>query len=155
MIGNRHHRRKAARERVEAMIVRHAPAHLVLFILLTAIALAVQILVVQTHIHIPQAAGRSASVSIMTVAQNLIAGAAAEAADPRTNLARDKYPINEDPSNCPLCQEVAHSGQFLQSAASLAHIPFWFSVHFVPVSEALPSFLAISHSWQGRAPPRD
>src|SRR5215217_800711 len=43
MIGNRHHKRKAARECAEAAIVRHAPAHLVLFILLTAIALAVQI----------------------------------------------------------------------------------------------------------------
>jgi hypothetical protein len=118
------------------------------------IALAVQILVVQTHIHIPQATGRSASVSIVTVAHTLISGATSEAADQQANVPRDKYPINEDPSNCPLCQEIAHSGQFVQSAAVLAHVPAWVSVHLIVFSDLLPSLYAVSHSWQGRAPPQ-
>jgi hypothetical protein len=66
---------------------------------------------------------------------------------------RDKYPINEDPSNCPLCQEIAHSGQFVQSAALLAALPFAANVHFIVFNEALPSFFAVSHIWRGRAPP--
>jgi hypothetical protein len=123
-------------------------------VLIAIIALAIQILVVQAHIHIPQSAGRSASVSIMTVAQVLISGAVSEAADQQANFPRDKYPINEDPSNCPLCQEIAHSGQFVQSAAVLAHVPAWLSVHFIVFSDVLPSLFAVSHSWQGRAPPQ-
>jgi hypothetical protein len=76
-------------------------------------------------------------------------------ADRQADLPRDKYPINEDPSNCPLCQEMAHSGQFVQSAAVLAHVPVWISIHFIPVGETLPSLLTVSHSWQGRAPPQN
>ena len=135
-------------------MVRHS-LRPTLFIFLAVIALAVQILVVQTHIHIPQGVGRSASVSIMTVAKALIAGPAAATVDQSANLPRDKYPINEDPSNCPLCQEIAHSGQFVQSAAVLAHLPVWVSVHFIEFREALPSYFTVSHSWQGRAPPQN
>ena len=126
----------------------------ILFVLLAIVAMAIQILVVQAHIHIPQAAGRSASVSIVTVAKTLIAGPAVEAADQQSSVPRDKYPINEDPSNCPLCQEIAHSGQFVQSAAVLAYVPVWISVHFIVFSETLPSLFTVSHSWQGRAPPQ-
>ena len=126
-----------------------------LFVLMAIVAIAIQILVVQTHIHIPQAAGRSASFSLGTVTQTLIAGPAAESSDQQTSLPRDKYPINEDPSNCPLCQEIAHSGQFVQSAAALAYVPAWISVHFIVFTEALPSFFTVSHSWQGRAPPQN
>jgi hypothetical protein len=135
-------------------MVRHS-LRPTLFIFLAVIALAVQILVVQTHIHIPQAVGRSASVSIMTVAKALIAGPAAATVDQSANLPRDKYPINEDPSNCPLCQEIAHSGQFVQSAAVLAHLPVWVSVHFIEFREALPSLFTVSHNWQSRAPPQN
>jgi hypothetical protein len=122
---------------------------------MAVVGLVIQILVVQTHIHIPQGAGRSASVSIVTVAQTLIARPAVEVADQQANAPRDKYPISEDPSNCPLCQEIAHSGQFVQSAAALAYVPVWISVHFIVFSEAVPSLFTVSHSWQGRAPPQD
>lgn len=127
----------------------------VLFVLLAVVSLAIQILVVQTHIHIPQATGRSSSVSIMTVAQTLMTRSAERAVDSQAGLPRDKYPINEDPSNCPLCQEIAHSGQFVQSAAVLVYLPVWVSVHFIVFREALPSFFTVSHSWRGRAPPQD
>ena len=92
---------------------------------------------------------------MMTVAQTLLAGPTAEATDQQANLPRDKYPINEDPSNCPLCQEIAHSGQFVQNAAILAYVPAWVSVHFIVFSDVLPSLFVASHSWQGRAPPQN
>jgi hypothetical protein len=155
MIENRHSRRKAVRECARATAVGHQSLPRALSVLMAVVALVIQILVVQTHIHIPQVSGRSASVSIVTVAQTLMAGSAAEVADQQANLPRDKYPINEDPSNCPLCQEIAHSGQFVQSAAALAYVPAWISVHFIVFSETLPSLFTVSHNWQGRAPPQN
>jgi hypothetical protein len=154
MITNRHNRRNAVREPAQAMIVRQPPLPRMLCVLLAVVALMIQILVVQTHIHIPQTAGRLQTVSITTLAQALVSGAAVQIADDTATAPRDKYPINEDPSNCPLCQEIAHSGQFVHSVAALAAVPAFVSVHFIVFSEALPSLFAVSHSWRGRAPPR-
>ena len=130
-----------------------------LVMMLGLLALAVQSFVVQTHIHIPQSAGRSQSVSLITLAAAAVAdrvvaertGVVSDLSAPA--IPRDKYPINEDPSNCPLCQEISHSGQFVQSAAFVAALPFSINVHFIVFDEALPSFFAVSHIWQGRAPP--
>lgn len=151
MIENRHSRRKALRVRATVTTLRHPS---MLFGLLAIVALLVQILVVQTHIHIPQTAGRPQTVSVTTLAKVLVSGVAVQTVDDRANAPRDKYPINEDPSNCPLCQEIAHSGQFVQSVAALAALPAFVSVHFVVFSEASPSLFAVSHIWRGRAPPR-
>jgi hypothetical protein len=154
MIENRHSRRKAVRKPAQAVIVRQPPLPRMLFVLLAVVALMIQILVVQTHIHIPQTAGRLQTVSITTLAQALVSGAAVQIADDTATAPRDKYPINEDPSNCPLCQEIAHSGQFVHSVAALAAVPAFVSVHFIVFSEVLPSLFSVSHSWRGRAPPR-
>ena len=141
-------------ESAQAMIVRQPPLPRMLFVLLAVVALMIQILVVQTHIHIPQTAGRLQTVSITTLAHSLVSGATVQIVDDTTTAPRDKYPINEDPSNCPLCQEIAHSGQFVHSVAALAALPAFVSVHFIVFSETLPSLFAVSHSWRGRAPPR-
>ncbi|HEY4265992.1 MAG TPA: hypothetical protein VGM72_11790 [Micropepsaceae bacterium] len=154
MIQNRRMRRMEVRERASATIMRRPSLPRAAFVFLALAALAIQLFVVQTHIHIPQAQGRSESVSIVTLAKTLIAGPQDQGAGQQANLPRDKYPINEDPSNCPLCQELVHSGQFVQSVAVLSHISFWVSVHFIPLSEALPRLFIVSHSWQGRAPPQ-
>ena len=152
---NRYTRRSVARERARAVIAREPPRSRISFLLLALLALTIQSLVVQTHIHIPQTAGLPQTVSVTTtLAQSLVSSASVQTADDRVNAPRDKYPINEDPSNCPLCQEIAHSGQFVHSVAALAALPAFVSVHFVVFSEALPSLFAVSHSWRGRAPPR-
>jgi hypothetical protein len=114
-----------------------------------------QTLVVQTHIHIPQAAGKSQSISLLALAATALTETRHAAGDVcTTGVHRDRYPINEDPSNCPLCQEVAHSGQFVQSVAVLASLPVSVSVSFIVFDQVLPSFCTVSHIWQGRAPPR-
>ena len=151
---NRYARRRIASERSRAVMAGEAHHARIYVLLLALLALTIQSLVVQTHIHIPQAAGLPQTVSVTTLAQTLVSGAPVQTADDRVNAPRDKYPINEDPSNCPLCQEVAHSGQFVHSVAALAALPAFVSVHFVVFSEALPSLFAVSHSWRGRAPPR-
>ncbi len=127
------------------------PLHFVV-LMIGLLALAVQSFVVQTHIHIPQGAGRAQTVSLVTLAATVVSDASGIKSDAPA-APRDRYPINEDPSNCPLCQEVAHSGQFMQSAAVLAMLPFAVSVNFIIFDKALPSFFAVSHIWRGRAPP--
>lgn len=151
---NRYSRRRIARVRSHAISAGQTPHARIYFLLLALLALTIQILVVQTHIHIPQTAGRLQTVSVTTLAQTLVSGASVQTVDDRANAPRDKYPINEDPTNCPLCQEIAHSGQFVHSVAALAALPAFVSVHLIVFSEALPSLFAVSHSWRGRAPPR-
>jgi len=151
MTENRHIKRSIARERVRAAAAPASPARwLVAFIGL--LALAIQSFVVQAHIHLPQGGIQTASLAAPAknvATQSILLAAGRTAATPG-----DKYPIGGDPPSCPLCQAVAHSGQFLQSTAALAAIPSSVSVHFIIFSEALPSFFAVSHSWQGRAPPQ-
>lgn len=154
MTENRHSRRsieRGARERAIALPRPSLPQVLIIF--LGLLALAVQSFVVQTHIHIPQVHGRAQTVSLITLAAAAVADKGPMTADASSPAPHDKYPINEDPSNCPLCQEIAHSGQYVTSAAALAALPFSVTINFVVFNEALPSFLAASHIWQGRAPP--
>jgi hypothetical protein len=125
-----------------------------LTILLAFLALTIQSLVVQTHLHIPQTGGRVQTVSLMTLAAAALSDKPHAAGDMCTeSTPLDRYPIKEDPSNCPLCQEIAHSGQFVASTSVLVALPFSVTVNFIVFDEALPSFLAVSHIWQGRAPP--
>jgi hypothetical protein len=144
-----------ARGRARA-VSRLSPGASHLFtILLAFLALTIQNLIVQTHIHIPQSGGRVQTVSLMTLAAAALSDKPHAAGDICTeSTPRDRYPIEEDPSNCPLCQEVAHSGQFVLSAAVLALLPVAVTVNFVVFDEALPSFFTVSHIWQGRAPPK-
>jgi hypothetical protein len=135
--------------------LRLAELHHVLLLLLALVALAAQTLVVQTHIHIPQTAGKSQSISLLALAATALTETRHAAGDVcTTGVTRDRYPINEDPANCPLCQEVAHSGQFVQSVAVLASLPFSVAVSFIVFDQVLPSFFTVSHIWQGRAPPQ-
>jgi hypothetical protein len=110
-------------------------------------ALIVQVLVVQSHIHIPQATGKSQSINLIT----LVAGTAG---DHSGSTPRDKYPVNEDPWNCPICQELSYSGQFVASTAVLVSLPYFIAVRFIVFSEAIPSFFTVSHTWRSRAPPQ-
>ena len=152
MTANRHRKRQLAHERVRGAIARAPSMARVMMGLLALLAVALQSFVVQTHIHMGQGSGGIQTISIITAAKHIGAFSSPDGAT-KEATPRDRYPINEDPSNCPLCQEFAHSGQFVQSVAALAAVPASVSVHFIILSEALPSFFAVSHSWQGRAPP--
>jgi hypothetical protein len=152
MIENRHVRRCLARTRVTA--ARTLSPSFWSFAFLALLALAVQSFVVQTHIHIPQTTGRAQTVSIVALAHSILAndvGSSAQSAQPAP---RDRFPITEDPTNCPLCQEVAHSGQFVASAAALASVPVTATVRFIVFAEVAPYVFAASHTWRGRAPPQ-
>jgi hypothetical protein len=149
---NRHDRRRLAAMSGPLPLVPRPLSHWLVMIIAFA-ALVVQSFVVQTHIHIPRASARPESVTLLTLVGSHTAVPASHTRNETSNP-RDKYPIDEDPSNCPLCQEFAHSGQYVQSAAVLAYIAVWVSVRFVIFSEVWPSLSTVSHSWRGRAPPQ-
>ena len=124
----------------------------VAFFTLALLAVFIQSFVVQTHIHRQTLTG----VNIPVFASVDDSGAAAESGTAnQPGIPRDQFPGNGDQGNCPLCQGFAHSGQFVHAAAALAYIPAWVSVHFIVLSDKLPTRLSVSHSWQGRAPPQD
>jgi hypothetical protein len=152
MIGNRHSRRMLGRGSAYLREFHMPSLQQAAFIALALVAMAIQTLVVQTHIHRQTLTGSSISAFAAVVDNQ--ASAAFTSAD-RQDLPRDQFPGNDDPGNCPLCQGFAHSGQFIHSGAALAYIPAWVSVHFIVFSDVLPALLSVSHSWQGRAPPQN
>lgn len=98
-------------------------------------AFAFQSYVVQTHIHFAPA----------SLAQLGSAPAGGH---------HDRWPANDDPANCPICQELLHSGQFVTPSAQFLLPPTLAVSTIALVDQALPFVFAPSHIWHGRAPPR-
>jgi hypothetical protein len=110
-------------------------------LLVTAFALltfALQSYVTQTHIHL--APGSFASYSELGAAKKQLP---------------DKFPAQDDPANCPICQEILHSGQFVTPTAAATLLPslsvsiIAIVIHIVVAPEAT------SHTWQSRGPPQN
>jgi hypothetical protein len=120
--------------------------------LVAFVALAIQTLVVQTHVHHSFVRSSHIPTSITLTEQG--PAAVAVSTNGKSNGPFDPFSASDDP-NCALCQGFAHFGQFVHSAAALAYIPVWVSVHFVVFKDVLPRLFAVSHNWQGRAPPHD
>jgi hypothetical protein len=127
--------------------VRSAPGFarwtITLFVFL---AFAFQSYVTQTHIHFPHQA-----------AVNIFAAIEKDAPLAKVNTPGkqnpDKYPPADDPDNCPICQEVMHSGQFVMPDFVAMVLPSQ-PVSIVPLILDLPAIIeTVSHAWQGRAPP--
>ena len=97
------------------------------------LAFAFQSYVIQTHIH--------------------FAPTTALASDHQSGH-HDKVPANDDPANCPICQEILHSGQFITPAAQFLLLPAFAVSTITIVDRALPHIFAPSHNWRGRAPPQ-
>jgi hypothetical protein len=110
-------------------------------VLVALVAFALQGYVVQTHIHFTPA--EIAKLSTGTHAVKFGSGEH-----------HDKFPANDDPANCPICQEILHNGQFVTPAAQVLLPPAQAVSTIAIVDTALPFVLAFSHSWRGRAPPR-
>ncbi len=107
-------------------------------VFLTLFAFTAQAYLVQTHIHIPNAA-KAGIVDLLD--------------GPAPGPDHGKAPAKDDSANCPLCQQSAMAGQFLTPAAAAILLPqLSFSVITVAV---IPSTLvtAVTHIWRGRAPP--
>ncbi len=106
---------------------------------LILVAFTFQGFVAQTHIH--RLGGISTASSSLQI-------------ETKRTVPPDKFPANQDPSNCPICQELLHSGSFITPSAVAALLP---SLAVSIVAIVLDSAIAppaTSHSWRGRAPPR-
>lgn len=102
------------------------------------LAFSLQSYVTQTHIHL---------------APDRFASYGAEKSESQKRLP-DRFPANGDPSNCPICQEVLHSGQFITPAAA-ALLPPSLVASIVPVAAQIAVVArAASHAWRSRAPPK-
>jgi hypothetical protein len=110
--------------------------------LFAMLAFALQVQLTQTHIHNPNALS-----AIDQLASKLVAKSGKSSGGPIKNA-----PL--DDSSCPICQAVGHSGQFVTPSAMALALPN-FAVALVPLAIAVPAARdSVSHSWQGRAPPR-
>jgi len=141
--------RRPGRRGPSAFVVARAPAFRVFFVLLGLLALFIQTLVIQPHIHIALSAGISRSFSAQDSGTAKPAGGVVQIPAPP----RDPYPAGDDPSNCPLCQEFAHFAQYTHSLVFFVAPLFFASFQFIAPDEALPSSAAVTHMWRGRAPP--
>jgi len=111
--------------------------------LFALLVFAFQTYVVQTHIHLsPQAIG---SVTV---------GAKAPALDAQKQQP-DKFPARDDPANCPICQELLHSGQFVTPSAVATLLPSLLVSVIAIVIHIAVAPEATSHTWQSRGPPRN
>jgi hypothetical protein len=116
-----------------------------LVMLVTLLAFSIQVHLTQTHIHFASG-GQSSRIHGQLVRGVKVAGGL-----PVDR--KDRYPANEDPANCPLCQELIHAGQFVTPAASALLLPsLSLSVIELTVQYA-PLVHTVTHIWRGRAPP--
>jgi hypothetical protein len=105
---------------------------------LMLMAFAVQGYVAQTHIHL--APGSFASYSELGAAKKGLP---------------DKFPAQDDPANCPICQEILHSGQFVTPSAAAALLPSLAVSVIAIVTHIVVAPEATSHTWQSRGPPQN
>src|ERR1700749_1932567 len=66
----------------------------------------------------------------------------------------DKFPANGDPANCPICQEIAHTGQFVAPTAAVLMLPTA-SVSIITLVADVVVPDRAPHACQSRAPPRN
>ena len=110
------------------------------------LALAIQLFVVQTHIHSEPAPASLAATQ--TANPGDIALDAASAPEQPGQL-----PAKDNSSDCPLCQAFAHSGTLLHPAALPGWAPAFSVDRAFHAGVAIQPDFHLSHSWFGRAPP--
>jgi hypothetical protein len=114
---------------------KRSPAWCQFFAAFMILALVVQGYVTQTHIH----------------KQNSWTVSAALKASGSPN--HDNFPVNDDPANCPICQQITHAGHFL-APAWFASFLLVLAISKIEIATlAVPHFDSISHNWRSRGPP--
>jgi len=119
----------------------------IVVIVLALVALTIQMLAVQGHVHRPQAADHILSDSLSAH----FAGAGSEHA---SGAPHHKYPDDQDPSKCPFCQQLGHSGQLVSNSLVVLSFRCVIRVISVAFDESARALCSVRHSWQSRAPPQ-
>jgi hypothetical protein len=103
--------------------------------LFTLLAFTLQSYVAQIHIH-----GASWNTT-----QTVDAGTAPQPG---------KLPVTDDQNSCPICQVIAHAGQFVAPSAVAISRPALTAFHVTVDKDTAAVTTSASHSWKSRAPPR-
>lgn len=107
------------------------------------LAFALQAQITQSHIHFAPVS----ETGINALVHALVT-------DPAKATAKKKS-STDDPANCPICQVMAHSGQFTTPSAAALLLPTE-AVVIVPLFLSIATAIeAVSHGWQSRAPPHN
>lgn len=108
--------------------------------LFALLAFTLQTYFTQTHIHFAERAGTA--LATLALDKN-----AAQKQRP------DKFPPGDDPANCPICQEILHTGYYVTPSAAVLPLPT-VAVSIAPtVIDIMTTVDAHSHIWKSRAPP--
>ena len=132
------HRRNYAR--AVARVERMSNARLLLTFL-ALFAFTCQTYVTHTHIHFPRASDNLATTDVGSKAPL------------GKQDGKEPFRPNQDPVNCPICQELVHAGATVMPAA-IPILPALPVFSLVAIAETALHFQSPSHNWQGRAPPR-
>lgn len=115
--------------------------------MLMLVAFALQSFVTQTHIHIDGHAVTAGFATADESPASAMTGAVA-------HKDHGKYPPADDSQTCPICQEMLYAGHYVMPAAVPLVLPVLpVSIVRIVTVEAI-QLAALSHNWQGRAPPR-
>jgi hypothetical protein len=66
-----------------------------------------------------------------------------------------RLPAGDDQSACPICQVIAHAGQFLMPSAVAIMLPALAAFYVTNDTHTTTVTDSYSHSWNSRAPPRN
>jgi hypothetical protein len=115
--------------------------------LLCLLACTVQSFVAQTHVHVAH------SQAPASADYNVEADSDAASLPSTGDDDSAKHVRRDGSASCALCQIVLHGGAAPAPAFAL-FLPLPTAIHFAPFEQALPgTVVAVSFSWQGRAPP--
>lgn len=117
------------------------------YLLVTAFAF--QSYVTQSHIHITSVPGISGKIADRGALQST--GNAA--GDSGRQQKPDRYPPNDDPSNCPICQQITLTGHFLTAGTISLIPPPEIALGIFISADVLVLISGVSHAWRGRGPP--
>jgi hypothetical protein len=105
--------------------------------------------VTQSHIHISSVSGISGN----TADRGALHSIGNASGDIGKQQKRDRYPASDDPSNCPICQQIALDGHFLAAVAISSNPPPTIAFGVFIGSDVLVCPSGVSHAWRGRGPP--
>ena len=108
------------------------------------LALAIQSLAVQSHIHL----------GLSPLARMVVSRANESEGQPKASstIPKGNTAPNGDSANCPLCQTAVRGGHAVLPAVVMVWAPIAASVVVIPPPN-VPRLAVVSHSWRGRAPP--
>jgi hypothetical protein len=131
---------KPSSPRTVATAKRRNAGHL-LVLWLMMLAFLAQSYVTQTHIHTSQDIFQQAAAKTDVAAAQVTRGQ------------HDNQPANDDPANCPFCQELIHSGAYIAPAAIPLFLTSILVLRIEPVLKLQAHYDSVSHNWRGRGPP--